>query len=292
MLELSLGACSPGIGRPPAYPDAAATVADANDPRTEDASGPRDAGTILDARVPDAQIVVLRDGGFGARYPLTGIFRSRDGTVVYAREIDGNVSLVLDQHPYLYIGLVDAAGNFDAVSPPLLRSGCPAARVTGSYDRSGSILTIEHTSCRTTDGQPFTASLTATFLSDFSYAFSGVYELNITNVQDPVGCLVVQPGTPRWGINLLEDTRTVAVYAAADPEPAMYLGSFDPSTRKISAIQRLSAGIEMADPSLNVQFFQISLNDPLTIAGERDVVDIERSCAYRVSFEGIRIELP
>lgn len=248
-------------------------------------AGPGDLGSR------DASEIVLRDGGLGPSYPLTGIFRTRDGTVVYAREVGGFVSLVLDQHPYVYLGLVDAEGRFDAVSPPLLRSGCQVARVGGMYDRNGSILTIDHTSCRD-DGRPFSASLTAVFAEDFDYSFSGVYELNVRNIQDPVGCLVEQPGNPRWGINLIQSSRTVAVHTAMDPEPAMYIGSMDFSTRTVTAIQRLSAGVEMADPSMTIQFFQISLNDPLTIQGQRDVVDTERSCAYRIDFEGIRIEVP
>ena len=282
-------ACGPGVGRPSiildgtVYPEAGPIDAEGY----ADAL-PRDAGT------GDGDVgVFVPDSGEEIRYPFTGVFGILNtADSLYAREVDDRLMLIVGRPPFIYHGTIDEAGNVDVSSPPLTRSGCALARITGSYDRVAATYELRHQTCSEIDGTPLDGMIRGGFGQDFSGA-SGNYEMTASLIQDLNGCADSnQPQPVKIGVNLLSDG-TIAVFSGIDIviEPAVYVGRLNGNGSGFSSLFAIDANATQ-EYGMSGEFSQPNGNEPVMLMGIRDVWDPEQNCAFRVMLEGERSEAP
>ncbi|MCK6551865.1 hypothetical protein L6R52_38880 [Myxococcota bacterium] len=287
-LAWSLAACSPGVGRPAYFPDAEPRDAGFEDARVFPDAEPRDTG------VTDGTIVVP-DAGPPPAYEFTGVFGIlNSSSPLYAREVNGLVSLVVDGYPYVYTGIIDEGGHVEAVSPSLAKQGCNEARITGEYDRASATYELLHETCGSM-GQPLSSNITGGFLMDFAPAYSGLYELSVT-VPRPDGCWL----GPTSGLTVLYAFSFVpnalggcgngcalAVFTAEDliDTPQWYVGNAEGN-----------GAFSASDPdwrvAMNGTFDQATANDPVHFSGLRDAWDPIAGCGFAMQLDGYRIAAP
>lgn len=282
-------ACEATPGRTPIYPDALVR---------------EDAG-FLDAVFPDARVfdggfddsdVALPDSGRPADYPFSGIFSILgDANKLYAREVRGRLHVVVGGHPYTYTGTITPEGNVDLTSAPLLRSGCPEARITGYYERPASVFFLNHVTCNS-NGDRVEGMLRGGFDSDFNSIASGIYELRMTFVQSfqVPNCYLgpPDPGVLYWGVSV-GPGNVVSVFTAHDVVAPTWFGGNGDQAGNFVGIEQLYTQPSGLDPSLRGAFlFGAAINDPVRIAIDRDYYDIARLCSWRMRVEGVRITSP
>jgi hypothetical protein len=280
----ALVACSPGVGRPPLVEDASvARDALPKDAEPEPDAEPRDMG-------PSDIGVFVPDSGVVPSYPFTGVFGIlNDNEQLYAREMDGALMLVVGSHPYIYTGTIDADGNVLTSSALLERSGCVLARVTGTYDRTAATYMLRHETC-SVQGGTIDGTIRGGFDRDY-VAQSGVYALTATVTIDLNGCAPVPLRTDvKVGVNILSDN-TVAAFTGVDlvSEPGVYLGRS--TGGGFSATQSLDRDFTQRF-AMSAVFSQVSVNDPLVMAAERDVFNPDGDCTFRIAVTGERTLAP
>ncbi len=284
ILFLACAACSEGAGRPPAFPDAQEKV---------------DFG-VLDAPAPDARSdagfepsdIEVTDFGPRPAYPFTGIFSIlNDQTRLFAREINGRLSILVGDVPYAYVGTIGADGMLDLHAPDLERSGCQVARLSGYYERAAAALFLTHESC-TIQGQPLVASLRGGFDADFEPSFSGIYRITIQVTDPGNGCFLgtLDPTEATWGFQLTTLANRMWIHTAHDiAAQTIYGGNYELNQLSFSTLETIFAAPSAADGSMRGQFARASANDPPTVTGIRTVFDPARQCSYGARFSGVRI---
>lgn len=286
---LTVVSCSPGVGRSPVFPDAAvrpeAGIAD---------SGPPDAG-FVDAGPRDVPVFLPDTGPPPPLYDFTGsygILNSSDA--LFAREVRGELHLVIGAFPYTYTGTIDAAGQVDLTSPELANSGCPEARITGTFSRPDTLFDLQHQTCNTA-GEPLNGQIRGGFASNYDDRVSGEYEVRMEVINDVTNCIglgvLSDPGY--WGVSVLSD-RTIAVFVAEDPAaaPAVYFGRAQQDLSGFDALQHLDAAANGSQFAMRARIELISALDPVRIVGTRDVFRPGTGCTFTVSFEASRISAP
>ncbi|MFO0727411.1 MAG: hypothetical protein U1E65_26780 [Myxococcota bacterium] len=278
------GACTEGAGRPPGFEDAA----EIEDAKPMDAL-PRDTG--IDAGLGPSDVEVT-DFGPAPSYPFTGIFSVlNDQTRLFAREINGRLSVLVGDVPYAYLGDINVDGMLNLEAPELVRSGCAEAKLFGYYERASAALFLTHRSC-TPQGQPFEAMLRGGFDSDFEPTFSGVYQMTVQVTSDPGGCFLGthDPTQATWGFQLTTIANHMWVYTAHDiAAQTIYAGNYETNMLTFSVLETIYATPSAADTSMRGQFQRISVNDPPTVTGFRTVFDPTRNCTFQVNFSGTRV---
>lgn len=290
LAALILAACTDGPGRPPVYTDASVTP----EAGVED-TGPADAGEPEDSGPQDV-LVVLPDSGPLPEYAFTGQFGIlNDSNPLFAREVQGYLQLVVAGLPYDYVGTIDADGNVAVVSTELAGSGCPEPRITGRYTRTDTTFELLHKTCNAA-GDPVSSTIRGGFFQDFNPAVSGTYEVTMAVTRDLANCFGLGPvgGRAYWGLSVAAD-RTVSLFVAADPvgPPAAYFGRFtSQDLSAFSAIHHLDATNDGPQVAMQAQLSQPTANDPVQIAGTRDVYLPETGCTISVEFSGVRVDAP
>ncbi len=286
---LSLVACSPGVGRAPVFADAA-VVAEAG---VTD-SGPADAG-FVDSGPRDVPVFFPDAGPPPPAYDFTGVYGILNSSdLLFAREVRGQLHLVVGAFPYTYTGSIDGSGEVDLISPELANSQCPEARITGRFSRSDTLFQLEHQTCNTS-GEPLNGQIRGGFARNYDDRVSGEYEVRMAVTVDATNCIglgVVQD-SGYWGVSLLDD-RTVAVFVAEDPlgAPAVYFGRAQQNLSGFDALQHFDAATNGAQFSMRAQIDLISALEPVRISGTRDVFLPETGCTFTVNFEATRIQAP
>lgn len=276
-------ACSPGPGRTPTYPDA----------RVIEDAEPLDRGVpdfgFYDAGPRDVPIG-LPDTGPPPSYPFTGVFGVLNGDPIYAREVDGRLSLIVGAPPYHYEGTIDAAGNVATRSAVLERSGCGEATLNGQYQRSVAAFALNHLTCNQT-GAPLRSDLSGAFSDDPLREWSGNYELQVSVVRADVTCGDLMAGTERWGVSVYPPN-TVVIFAAHGliDWPMLYLGNAGGAG--FSTLHRASNQPGDATFGLSGTFARASANDPPSITAERNGFDPRTGCTYQLRATGVRIQTP
>jgi hypothetical protein len=280
-------ACGPGVGRPALILDATVyPEAGPIDAEPEADASPRDAGT------GDVG-VFIPDSGEEVRYPFSGVFGILNtADSLFAREVDDRLMLIVGRPPYIYTGTIDEDGTVDVSSPPLTRSGCVLARITGAYDRVAATYELRHQTCSEVDGSPLDGMIRGGFAQDFAGA-SGNYDMTATLIQDLTGCAIDnQPQAVKVGVNLLADG-TVVVFTGVDvvSEPGVYVGRLNGNGSGFSALFSIDANGSQ-EFAMTGEFTQLDGNQPVMLRGERDVWRPEGNCAFRVMLTGERNEAP
>jgi hypothetical protein len=286
LAALGASACSPTPGRPPAYPDAAADAEPMDAPPPEpnpDASvydgGPSDIATVF----PDA-----------GNYPFTGLF-GVPGIgpfpmhVLFAREVDGKVNLLVDTLPYNFFGTITPDGQVTASSDLLERIGCAGASLTGNYDRSTAFYSLQYQACNA-QGQTFSTNIHGAFGAAFAPG-SGVYQVAAAINLDNSGCYQGPQPIPTltWAVNFLPGSNNLQVYTAEDliAQPALYTGNYDTMSLQAATLERVEAQPSGNDVALTGQIVQITANMPPSLNGVRDVFDFNRNCGFRIQFQAV-----
>jgi hypothetical protein len=282
-------ACTSGPGRTPIYPDA--------QPRPD--RGVLDAEAYPDAFVRDAgfpdSAIELPDTGRPPDYPFTGIFSILgDRNKLFAREVQGSLHIVVGGHPYTYTGTITSSGRVDVVSGPLLRSGCPEARIFGDYERPASAFFLTHVTCNA-EGQRVEGELRGGFDTDFDPFTSGVYELRVTGVADPFGCHSGpdDPGPLYYGFDVIAATNGLGVFTGRDLLPSTwYGGTIDTTNRDFAVTEYIYVAPSGIDVSIRGQIVLGELGRPPRVSMQRDAWDTARNCGFRMALEGERIAWP
>jgi hypothetical protein len=279
-----LAACSPGVGRDPVFSDAAVRA----DAEPVDA-GEADAGARRDAGATDAE-VFLPDAGPGPRSVFTGVFRAFSvPEPLYAREVEGRLSLMFGGPPYTYSGNIEQDGDFRLTSAELLRAGCLEAVVVGNYERATGLFELQHRTC-TSRLEPVSSDLRGAFVDDYHPERSGIFELETQVVLNSPPCWDGdQRGRVTHAVSFLASGE-VAVYTAADlfEPPALYVGRA--TERDWSFVARYqTAPVGGSEVAISGRFTQVSVDDPLVLAAERDVFYPTRNCTFRVQMSGTRV---
>jgi hypothetical protein len=282
-----LVACGPGVGRPAIVRDATVQPdAGSMDAEPSPDAAPRDAGS------GDVGVFVP-DSGDPTRFPFTGVFGILNANdSLFAREVDDRLMLIVGRPPYIYTGTIDEAGEVEAVSAPLERSGCVTARITGTYDRVAATYELLHETCSEMDGSPLESTIRGGFFEDFAGA-SGNYELTATVIQDLTGCSIDnQPRPVRAGVNILRDG-TIAFFTGVDlfEEAGVYVGRLTGSGAGFSAVFSVDAA-GTQEFGMSGMFAGLNANEPIMLMGERDVWDPAQNCSFRVMLDGQRSEAP
>ncbi len=290
---LAVCACSPGPGRDPEFPDGG-PVRDV---------GPRDSGPGRDAGFRDAgprdANVMTRDGGPPPSFPFTGVFEIYDSAQqLFARELDGQLMLIVGAPPYIYTGTIDEDGAFDLTSPGLNASGCNNPRITGTYERSSTLYALDYRSC---NGQleVFETQLRGLFANDYHPHRSGVYEVDATIFRNPTNCWDGNSATTgwRWATFFLDAGNTAIVFAATDfvEVPNVYIGTYTGGSYAFTATHHVTANTNGERYAMSGSFSQPTLNDPLVMSGQRDVYDAtgpNGPCFFTIDYSGARVASP
>jgi len=283
-LAASSAACSEP-GRLPAFDDAA--------PRFE--AGQRDAepapDAIADAGAPDSEVVLFDSGEPPLNFAFTGVWQiDNDQNRLFAREVMGKVAIIIGGTPYVYTGTIEANGDVTTTSPRLLRSGCPDAHITGSFQRMSSAIFLSHVTCG--GAGPFTAAINGGFETNFRPGISGIYRVAGLVMGDSVPpCYAGAPGPFEmfWGINVGPSDNTIVLFTAHDvvAESAVYVGRLDNDGR-FDATESLFAEVGRSDVAMRGTFTAAGL-DPAHINGSRDVYDAQRRCTFTIGFDGTKV---
>lgn len=276
-------ACSPGPGRAPVFADAAV--------RPE--AGVIDAG-FFDSGVNDAAVVPF-DAGPPPEFPFTGVFGIvDDANPLFAREVQGQLHLVVGAFPYTYVGTIDEAGRVDVSSAELAGSGCTINGITGTYARTDALYDLQHVTCNAR-GETVESRLQGAFTADYDGTWSGAYAVRMEVVTDVMGCLglgaLEDPGL--WSLSLLGDG-SVAIFVAEDPLAAgvVYFGRARPDRTSFTALQHLDANAN--GPQVSMQgMMALPMNDvPASFSGRRDVFLPETACTVSVAYVAERVAAP
>lgn len=287
-LALAASACSPGVGRDPVFPDATVRVeAGVPDVGFVDA-GFRDAG-------PQDVPVFLPDAGPPARYPFTGVFGILgDPSLLYAREVQGRLHVVVGGFPYSYVGTISEAGQVDLRSPELEASNCTIPVLRGTYSRPDALHDLLHQTCNA-QGQAISSQLRGGFIQDYDAQVSGEYEVQTRVTTDIMNCMGLGPipETGHWGVNLLSDG-TIAVFVAWDPVRAnmVYFGRAQGDLSAFTALNYATADTGGTQYAMQARFEQLTALDPVRILGSRDVYLPQEGCTVSVAFEATRVAGP
>ena len=284
-----LTGCEANPGRAPLFPDAAVPM-DALPP--ED-TGPPDRG-MRDAGFFDGPSI-LPDASPLPEFQFTGVWGLRGQSAsLFTREVDDTLSIIVGNAPYLYVGTIADNGDVEVTSPVLLRSGCPTAQLTGNYDRAAAFFTLRHESCGV-DGTPFTADLSGGFASDYQPDLSGVYALDATVVMVSGPC-APEPGVypVQYGISFEPTSQTVAVFTGVDiaETQQIYLGRYNTTNGEFSITAQAFVQPGGLDTRLTGRFEVDTAGAIPRFFGQRDVLDPETNCAFRMTLMGSRIEVP
>lgn len=280
-------ACSPGPGRTPVYPDAAEPHdSGLGDARPRPDSGPPDAG------VPDSSIA-LPDTGRPPDYPFTGVFSVLgDTNKLYAREVNGKLSIIVGTIPYSYVGTISEAGRVEVRSAVLERSGCAQATITGDYERPTAAFFLDHVTCGA-GGQPLQGMMRGGFDADFDLGLSGIYELEATLFQNEQGCFTGDPGptTVRYAIDILAGSNVMSVFTAEDviPSTTLYAGNVNAGDLGFSTVEQLFSAPGPFDVGMTGRFTITSAIDPVRLTAQRDVFDPRGNCSFTIVVDGLRI---
>lgn len=276
------------MGRPPLVPDAALDAA------APDAV-PRDAAPVDAAGAPDSGGFDggANDAGPPVRYPFTGVFGIvNDASLLYAREVDGQLLLTVGRFPYVYFGQVDREGQVSADGPVLEAGGCPQARITGTYDRFTATFDLVHRTCNA-QILPVEGRIRGGFGQDFSFARSGEYDLQASVTLDLAGCYRgPDPVAVRYAVNQLDD-RQLQVFTVNDPtgQATVYIGQLQPGLERANLTRTLSP-TGTSGLAMTVLFSRVTALDPWRLTGSQDVYDAVRDCTYRVELDGVRVRAP
>jgi hypothetical protein len=286
-------ACTSGPGRTPIFPDAQVFYPDA-----VDEMGFPDAP--YDAGVNDSA-VVLNDFGFASMYSFTGIFGITGDSqeAIYAREVGGNISIVVGAFPYVYAGTIStgATGNamVNATSDVLARAGCTAS-VVGIFDRTSPLYELQHTTCDS-QGRTISSMIRGGIATSFDPSWSGIYAVTATVVENASLCFTGGALPPMtWALDFLPSSDQVEVYMPIDAVPnqqAFYIGTYE-AAGAFSATAQWSA-VAGAGPDVSLQgtVTQVSATDPVQISGTRSVIDYGHgNCVYSIQFSGVRSSGP
>lgn len=278
-------------GQAPVFADAAAV----QDAIVEDARPPIDTGPrAMDSGAADA-ISVLADAAPAPWFPFSGVFRIVGAGVLFAREVDQHLSLIVDVFPNVYTGTITRDGRVMLTGDVLARSGCPTAAIRGTYIRDQAFHTLELSTCNA-QGATVTAPIQGGFDRDYEPTVSGVYELTATLAMDLDGCYRgPRSQTVRYGLSFDPASGSVAVFTTADDvidAPAMYIGTYDRGTFALSALSRPFASASNFDVSMRGRFEQPDPLQPPRFIGQRDVLDVRRQCGFSITLDGPRIERP
>ena len=286
------GACNVSPGRPAVYDDA------------QGAPEPQDAGLDMDASdqqgaelgVSDSGPRPVLDAGSAPAFAFTGIWSVFDqSSLLYAREVDFSLNLIVGAFPYVYTGTISVDGDFELQGNSLIRSGCQTARLTGNFNRISSFYTLRHTSCNG-QGQAFTSDLRGSFQSSFAASRSGIYRLSGNIVADLQGCYTGRTGPYEliYGVSLDPNTGNLAIFTAKDiiEQPMVYLGRYSGTDDTFSLQHTPFVGSMNALTSLTGRFEQFGANDPLRLVGQRDVIDPDTLCSFTMTLEGTKISGP
>ncbi|MEQ9502897.1 MAG: hypothetical protein RIT81_38865 [Deltaproteobacteria bacterium] len=292
-LLLCVAACSPGVGREPEFPDGG-PVRDV---------GPRDSGPGRDAGFRDGgrrdANVTVRDGGPPEMFPFTGIFEIYDSAqTLYARELDGELMLIVDAPPYVFVGTIDEEGRFDLTSPVLDASGCNRPSITGEYERTSTLYRMDYRACNG-QLQVIEAELRGLFLNDYDHQRSGVYEVDATVFRDTTGCWTgnVMTSGWRWATFFLDAGNTAIVFTASDfvDPPNVYVGTYTGGSFAYTATHYVTANVNGERYAMSGGFMQPTLNDPLVMSGMRDVYNPNGPngpCFFTINYAGERVASP
>ncbi len=287
ILILACAACTQGPGRTPIFPDTG----------VEEDAGPRDA-TIFDAAPVDTGQdydagFQVTDTGPKMSFPFTGVFGIlNSSSPLFAREVDGKLSLVVSDFPYVYTGTIANDGTVDTTGTSLMRAGCAVAKITGKYDRDGAQYVMTHRTCNA-QGAPLVSTIMGGFTQNFVESVSGVFELRITVMSNPNGCYSGQDGAlVRYGFDFLPNG-VVQIFTAEDviSTPAWYEGQ-SAGDGSFSATQKLTPQDPNPTTSMMGQFTQPTANDPLRFSGNRDIYDPVKMCGFSVLLSGTRTIAP
>lgn len=285
-LVLFASACTEGPGRDPVIRDSGVVT----DSGIFDL-GFYDSGVDRDAGPSDVPIGVS-DSGVPPEYPFTGVFGILDSaSLLYAREVNGRIHLVVDRFPYNYDGTISPEGEVDAVGPELTVGGCLVARIRGTYDRVNALFELLHETCNQ-NNQALSSTMRGGFLEDFDHNYSGVYRLDAQVVFDPNHCYDQPAPTIRvlWALDFFGTGQTV-LWAVDDffDYPATAFGTRTSATAFV-ATQDLSSGSGQSFASSG-SFTQVGAFEP-EVRIRRDVFNPDRGCSFSVEAIGPRIDSP
>ena len=284
------GACNVSPGRPAVYDDA------------QVAGQSSDSGLVWDAAAMTPELGVrdtgpgLLDAGPKPAFAFTGVWSIFDqASVLYAREVDLSLNLIIGGFPYVYTGTISVDGDFELQGNSLIRSGCSSARLTGNFNRSSSFYTLRHTSCNG-QGEVFETDLRGSFQSSFTPSRSGIYRLSGTVVTDLQACYTGRPGPYEliYGVSLDPNSGNLAIFTAKDiiEQPMVYLGSYSASDDAFSLQHTPFFGSMDGVTAFTGRFEQFGGNDPLRLVGQRDVIDPDTLCQFTMVVEGTKISGP
>ncbi len=287
MALLSLS-CSKGVGRDPIYPDAQAIYPDAE---------PLDMG-FIDEGVRDLgpQDVAIGVPDFGPPpwYPFTGVFKVYNSNVlIYAREVNNRLQLILGGHPEIYSGTIQDDGTVTLISPQLRRQGCPQASINGTFGRQDALFTLDYQNCDSS-GMSQRETLDGVFQRDYLSHASGIYRLKITGLQDVMNCASdLMEKELTYAVSIRED-QGMAIFTADDviSEAAAYVGTLNDTS--FTLFHYDSVGGQNQGVAFTGNFSQASANEEPKLVGERDVFRAEGPlgpCTFKIFVEGHRVSI-
>lgn len=283
----ALVACTEGPGRDPIIRDTGVVV----DSGIFDL-GFYDSGVERDAGPSDVPVGV-NDSGVPDQYPFTGVFGiigSPD--LLYAREVNGRIHLLVARFPYTYDGTISESGEVDAVSTEMTLGGCLVARIRGTYDRVNAIYDLVHETCNE-NNQPLSSTMRGGFDLNFDPDRSGVYRLDVRVVADFNNCYP-QPGpTIRvlWALNFFGTGQAVlwAVDDLFETRPAAF--GIRTNRDAFTATQRVSTNGASPSYASSGVFTQVGATEPEVVI-RRDIQDPDLGCAFSIEAIGVRIDSP
>jgi len=261
-----------------------------------DAQTAQDAGHGWpDFGVRDARTNVI-DAGPLPQIPFSGVWSVFDqASVLYARQVDAELSLIVGGFPFVYTGTIASDGAFQLLGNTLIRSGCSGARIEGQFDARTSFYTLKHQSCDS-NGQAFETNLRGAWQSFYDVRRSGVYRLSATVVLDLSACYTGRTGPYEviYGFSVDSTTNRFAAFTAQDliTRSMIYLGNYSPSSDSFSSQQTPFTAPGDFDTAFSGQFEQFGTNDPVGFVGQRDVIDPDTQCSFSLRLEGQRIRGP
>ena len=291
-----VAACSPGVGRPGTVPDSGAPsdTGVSSGGGADAATDAMDAAQTLDAGVDASDADPIRpvdageaDAGITPGREMTGVYGIlNDASPLVAREVDGQIMLVVGGFPYIYFGAIDDEGFVDATGPVLEEGGCPQAFLRGQFGRSTGAYIMTHRTCNARLEQ-IEGEIRGSLDADFLPAVSGIYDLQATVELDLMNCAPPGPASVRYAVDVLPDGRIQAFVVQGPSAPSGYFGLIQPNGQ-VANLERLLPA-QGGGLAMRLVFSQETANDPVRLNGFQDLYDAERACAYRVSLDGVRI---
>lgn len=284
---LGLLACTQGPGRDPVLRDTGVVI----DSGVFDL-GFYDSGVDRDTGPSDVPVGV-NDSGVPIQYPFTGVFGiigSPD--LLYAREVNGRIHLLVARFPYTYEGTISESGEVDAVSTELTLGGCLVARIRGSYDRVNAIYDLVHETCNENNGA-LSSRMQGGFDANFDPDRSGVYRLDARVVADFSNCYPQPSPSIRvlWALSFFGNGQAVmwAVDDLFETRPAAF--GIRTSRDAFTVTQRISTSGASPSYASTGTFTQIGATEPEVVI-RRDIQHPEVGCAFSIEATGVRIDSP